>query len=283
VYVGVPVPTSVRVEGEATAAGGETPEEVAASLLRLINETRRADGKTPLEVHDGVQGVALAHSTDMRTNGFIAHRSPTTGEPRERLERAGITSGLVLENIGRGYSAAEIHEGLMSSPGHRAAILNPDVTHVGIGVVVDPGRGRDGFLATEVFVRINRAIDATAAPGQLLERINAARSSRSAAALELDPNLQAAATQAARDFFARPEMTQQEAVDQASGAVRRFAIQFRRIGGVMAIVTTLDEAATLEPTFDRDLRYVGIGVAQGDRPDQPPGSIAVVILLAWPR
>ena len=63
--------------------------------------------------------------------------------------------------------------------------------------------------------------------------------------------------QAARDFFARPDMTQQQAVDQASAAVRRFAIQFRRIGGVMAIVTTLEEAATLEPTFDSDLRFVG--------------------------
>ena len=114
----------------------------------------------------------------------------------------------------------------------------------------------------------------TIPPNELLDRINAARRARSAGALELDENLQAASMQAARDFFARPDMTQQQAVDQASAAVRRFAIQFRRIGGVMAIVTTLEEAATLEPTFDSDLRFVGIGVAQGDRPDQPPGSIA---------
>lgn len=283
VYVGVSPPTSVRLAPESGAGSNETPESVERALLELVNETRRADGKAPLELHAGVADVARAHSTDMRDNGFVAHRSPTTGEPRERLVRAGITSGLVLENIGRGYSAAEIHQGLMSSPGHRAAILNPDVTHLGIGVVVDPGRGRDGFLATEVFVRINRAIDAAAAPGTLLERINAARASRSARPLAIDENLQAAASQAARDYFAQPSMSQQDAVDQASTAVRRFAIQFRRIGGVMAIVTTLEEAATLEPTFDTDLRYVGIGVAQGDRPDQPPGSIAVVILLAWPR
>jgi uncharacterized protein YkwD len=271
------------VEEPSASSAGASPDEVAASLLRLINATRQADGKPPLEAHEGVAAVARAHSEDMRANNFIAHRSPTTGEPRERLVRAGITSGLVLENIGRGYSAEEIHQGLLSSPGHRAAILNPDVTHVGLGVVVDPGRGRDGFLVTEVFVRINRAIDTASAPNELLEHINGARRSRRAEALELDQNLQAAAMQAARDFFAHPNMTQQEAVDQASAAVRRFAIQFRRIGGVMAIVTTLEEAATLEPTFDADLRFVGIGVAQGDRPDQPPGSIAVVILLAWPR
>jgi uncharacterized protein YkwD len=283
VYVGVPVPTSVRVASTDAEASTQTPAEVGETLLSLINEARRADGKPPLEAHAGVAAVSAAHSLDMRDNGFVAHRSPTTGEPRERLDRAGITSGLVLENIGRGYSAAEIHEGLMSSPGHRAAILNPDVTHVGIGVVVDPGRGRDGFLVTEVFLRINRAIDATAAPEVLLARINQARDARGARPLELDQNLQAAAAQAARDYFTQPTMTQQDAIDQASGAVRRFAIAFRRIGGVMAIVTTLEEAATLEPTFDTDLRFVGIGVAQGDRPDQSPGSIAVVILLAWPR
>ena len=65
--------------------------------------------------------------------------------------------------------------------------------------------------------------------------------------------------------------------------MRRFAIAYRRIGGVMAVVTSIEEAARLEPTFDPGLRYVGIGVAQGERPDQPPNSIAVVILFAWPR
>ncbi len=92
-----------------------------------------------------------------------------------------------------------------------------------------------------------------------------------------------AAASAATRFFAEPDLSQQDVVDDAGARLRRFGIAFRRVGGVMAVVQALDEAARLEPTFDPTVRYVGIGVAQGTRPDAPPNSIAVVIVLAWPR
>jgi len=41
----------------------------------------------------------------------------------DRAERAGIRSGLVLENVGRGPDAGSIHRGLEKSPGHRRNIL----------------------------------------------------------------------------------------------------------------------------------------------------------------
>jgi hypothetical protein len=113
--------------------------------------------------------------------------------------------------------------------------------------------------------------------------LNEGRSSRGAAAVERDQNLDQAATQAAQEFFSDASMTQQDAVDRASGSMRRFAIAFSRVGGLMAVVTRLEDAARLEPAFDPDIRYVGIGIAQGSRPDTPANAIAVVILIAWPR
>ena len=87
----------------------------------------------------------------------------------------------------------------------------------------------------------------------------------------------------AQAFFAEPESTQQDTVDRASAALRRFGMQFRRIGGVMAVVTTLDEAQQLEPALDDTVTLCGIGVAQGTRPDTGPNAIAVVIVLGWER
>jgi hypothetical protein len=101
--------------------------------------------------------------------------------------------------------------------------------------------------------------------------------------VELDPNLTTAATEGARRYFAEPRSTQQDVVDDASASLRRFAIAFSRVGGLMAVVDTVEEAGRLEPTFDPDVRFIGIGVAQGTRSDTPPNSIAVVIMLAWPR
>lgn len=280
-YVGVDVPSRIALEAEEVGSG--EAEDVAEALFRLLNQTRREAGLVPLEYHAGLAGVAEAHSRDMVENGFVGHTSPTTGDAPARVNRAGYRSGLVLENIGRGYSPREIHRGLLASPGHRANILNPDVTHVGVGVVAEPEGQRTAYVVTEVLIRMGRTIDVSGAPAQLLEDINRARRARGAEPLSVDENLAEAAQNAAEAYFDDPELSQQDVVDDASGSLRRFGLAWSRVGGLMAVVTTLDEAARLEPTFDPEVRFAGIGVAQGTRADHPPNSIAVVILLAWPR
>jgi uncharacterized protein YkwD len=285
VYVGQAPPSTLRLQGATSTAGGETAtaEQVTAELLRLLQETRRRQGLPPLERDPRLDAVALGHSEDMRAHDFVAHTSPTTGTASDRVRAAGLRSGLVLENIGRGYSAAEIHRGLLASPGHRANLINADVNRVGVGVVVDESDGRRAFIATQVFLRVAREIDTTAAPARLLEMMNRARTARGARPLEVEPNLQAAAAEAAAAYFADPSLTTQTTVDRASASMRRFSIAFRRIGGVMAVVGDVDEAGQLEPTLADDVDYVGIGVAQGTRPDGEPNAIAVVIMLGWAR
>ncbi len=282
VYVGESVPSTVRL-ADGGGGGGRDPESVARELLELVNRTRRDAGLAPLQADGAVQAVAAAHSHDMVEHDFIGHTSPTTGSALDRVRAAHLPSGLVLENIGRGYSAEEIHRGLMESPGHRANLVNADVTHVGIGVVAQPEGARSAFIVTQVFVRMQGEVDLGDAPRRLLARINAARSARGAPPAELEDNLAAAARDAAQEFFRDPELTQQDAVDDASASLRRFAIAYRRIGGVMAVVSEVDEAGALEPTLDPGIRYLGIGVAQGTREDTGPNAIAVVIVMAWPR
>lgn len=283
VWVGSDPPAELVLDPGAVEDADGSPEEVAAALFRSLNRARSERGLPPLERHDGLSAVALAHSRDMVARGFVGHRSPSTGDAPDRVRAAGYRSGLILENVGRGYGAREIHQGLMASPGHRANVLNPDVTHVGIGVVAEREGERTVFVVTEVFIRMNRRIDPVAARDELLRQINQGRAARGAAPLEADPNLARAAQEGAEAYFADAHKTQQDVVDEASGSLRRFALMFRRVGGLMAVVSEVDEAARLEPLFDPELRYIGVGVAQGDRPDAPPNSVAVVILLGWPR
>lgn len=283
VYVGEDPPTEVVLAGAGVDDDASTPDQVERALLFRINDARARDGLAPVVEHPGLARVARDHSRDMVEASFIGHTSPTTGDAPDRVRGAGYRSKLILENIGRGYSPGEIHEGLLASPGHRANILNRDVTHVGIGVVSEPEGRRAAFVATQVFIRMNREVDVEAARDWLLGAINEGRRARGVPPLELDPNLQSAAASAAGSYFANPTQTQQDTVDEASAALRRFAMMFRRVGGLMAVVSEVSEASRLEPTFDPELRYVGLGVAQGDRPDAPPNSIAVVIMLAWPR
>lgn len=284
VYVGVEVPSVLHLEAEPETSGGSGDvASVRADLVRLANETRAELGLPALECDPRIDAVALAHSEDMRDHDFVGHQSPTTGTAADRVRAAGLSSGLVLENVGRGYSAAEIHRGLLASPGHRANLVNPDANVCGLGVTSEEIEGRTTFLATEVFLRFAMPIDVAAAPGIVLAAINRARTARGAGELAAEENLRTAAQAAADAFFADPTLTQEDTVNGASADLRRFAMMFRRVGGVMAVVTVLDEATTLEPTFGDDLSYVGIGVAQGSREDTGPNAIAVVIMLGWAR
>jgi uncharacterized protein YkwD len=151
VYCGVEPPAAYE------GAVGYTPPRVApgeaeAQLLDLVNQARRHAGLTEVAADPRLADVARAHSKDMHENDFVGHVSPTTGNPMDRVSRAGLSLERVLENVGRDASAEEVHAGLMRSPGHRAAILDAGVTHVGIGVVVvAPGDGSVGLFATELF------------------------------------------------------------------------------------------------------------------------------------
>lgn len=283
VYAGTEPPRSVRLDRPPEVSGAQDVATVREQLLQYVNRSRAEVGLAPLETDAALDAVALAHTRDMIDHDFVGHTSPTTGTAADRVRAAGIQSGLVLENIGRGYSASEIHRGLLDSPGHRANLVNSQATHVGIGVIAEEESGRSAFLVTEVFIRVAPAIDTSAAPGMLLDRINRARQARGAAAMRIDQNLQNAAQEAAEAFFSEPSSSQQDTVDRASASLRRFGIQYRRIGGVMAVVTSLDEAQQLEPALDDTVRLAGIGVAQGTRPDTGPNAIAVVIVLGWER
>jgi uncharacterized protein YkwD len=120
-------------------------------IFALINNERRTAGLFPLIWDDRLGAIARAHSRDMEANGFIAHVSPTTGDTENRARRAGLRFGLISENVGQEGGVRQAHHGFMNSPGHRANVLNPKVTHVGVGVVVVSHRRGAPLIVTEMF------------------------------------------------------------------------------------------------------------------------------------
>jgi len=279
VYVEVDPPATPEERSEAAQ---EDPAAAATSLRTRINEARTRAGLRPLEAMPSLDAVAEAHARDMVARRYIAHNAPDGSTPGDRLTRGGVRSGLALENVARGYGSREIHDGLMGSPGHRANILNPRVTHVGIGVVREEGLGA-GLVVTQNFVEVAAAIDTAAGAQTLLAGINANRQRRGMAAFRADPVLQRAAQQAAEGFFADPRRTQQEALDDAARRMQREGLLYRRISVAAAYGPRMEGADRLEPLFDREMQAVGVGLAQGSRPDGPPNSVFVVFLMAVPR
>ncbi|MFG2143354.1 CAP domain-containing protein [Streptomyces sp. NPDC048696] len=120
-----------------------------AEVVALTNGHRATAGLRPLADDTRLASAAQAYSTDMAERGFYSHTSPEGLEPWDRARAAGAAHRGIGENIACGQrTAAEVVEGWMNSPGHRANILKPDFTHIGVGFA---GGGRAGTYWTQLF------------------------------------------------------------------------------------------------------------------------------------
>ncbi len=125
----------------------QADEAVAAEIFELLNRARIDTGLDPLAWSGALARVGEGHAREMYVLGYFSHTSPSTGTVGDRTQAAGIPYRFVGENLALAATSRTVHEGLMDSPSHRANILNPAFTRVGIGVV----RGPLGLMAVQVF------------------------------------------------------------------------------------------------------------------------------------
>jgi uncharacterized protein YkwD len=151
VYCGVE-PPSATPRGAGVRLTAVTVEEAETQLLALINHDRKLAGVAAVVVDEQLTAIARAHTHDMVDHDFVGHVSPRTGGPVDRVHRAGLTPTFISENVGRGYTAEEAEQGFMSSPGHRANIVDPRPRRVGIGIVYGaPVTGTRPMFVTQLF------------------------------------------------------------------------------------------------------------------------------------
>ncbi len=117
------------------------PNPLELEVLRRTNQVRLERGLSPLQWDLRAYQAAQAHAQDMLKRGYFAHQNPEGLGAAERMRRAGVVEVGVGENLARfeGYADGEIPrralEGWMGSPGHRANLLRPEFTHLGVGLV----------------------------------------------------------------------------------------------------------------------------------------------------
>ena len=104
------------------------------SLLGIVNEVRGAHDLRPLRPDGALNRVAHSYTATMiRMNVF------THGSMAARLAGSGARGPMFGENlawgVGAGGSARSVVRGWMASPGHRANLLRPGWTRIGIGAL----------------------------------------------------------------------------------------------------------------------------------------------------
>ncbi|KGE17738.1 hypothetical protein PWYN_24565 [Paenibacillus wynnii] len=103
-------------------------------VVTLVNKERTAAGLKPVTGLDSLNKLAATKATDMRTNQYFSHTSPTYGSPFEMMGTFGITYRAAGENIAMGQKTPqEVMTAWMNSPGHRKNILSVDFNYIGVG------------------------------------------------------------------------------------------------------------------------------------------------------
>lgn len=137
------------------------PRELERRIFQLTNEARRKHGLPSLDQDETLADTARKHSDDMLARDYFSHTSPDGKTIKDRLFDAPAVAkaiGGAGENIygGSGQDISDVKtisrvivDGWMTSPGHRANILNPNYTHLGVGVSV---QGKD-IRATQNFAQ----------------------------------------------------------------------------------------------------------------------------------
>ena len=259
-----------------TPPASDDEKAAAEALFDFANAARAEHGLRPLAASEELATVSRAYSAEMARTKQIAHESPISGGPADRARKAGIPFTRLTENLALAADAVAAHEGLMNSPGHRANILDPAVSEVGIGAISSTDDGIASLIVTQMFATPPERIDPATAVPELASRLNAARQAMGLKPFSRHPWLDARAAEALRSCGAS-ELTYAAEAEKAP--------PFRLLKAVMVEGGNLDQIIESFVGSDQlsspHLTNIGVAVARVDKAGgEAEGACAVVFFAA---
>ncbi len=109
-----------------------TNPDYVTQLLALINAKRAENQRAPLTLQSNLSAAAAAHSADMACHSYLDHVGSDKSTYLTRIQAANYKFTYASENIYAGGDAQEAFDWWMGSPIHKANILDPKVTQIGI-------------------------------------------------------------------------------------------------------------------------------------------------------
>jgi uncharacterized protein YkwD len=135
----------------AACAGGDLPSQPsfyqnlaapnaevdATAAQSMISGYRQNNGLGPVAVDPALMRLASEQSRAMAQRDKLDHNAARSFT--DRVTSAGFPAKAAVENVGAGYhTLAEAFSGWRDSPPHRANMLKPGVTRMGIAAVYAP-------------------------------------------------------------------------------------------------------------------------------------------------
>jgi uncharacterized protein YkwD len=118
------------------------PAAYAAQIVQGTNDVRRARGLPTLSGSRCAEDAAVQRATALIGKTELTH-APLGGVI------AGCASGTTAaENLSKAAAPAAVIDAWMHSPGHRSNLLDPTLTEIGVGCVLDG----TSMLCSQVFL-----------------------------------------------------------------------------------------------------------------------------------
>lgn len=159
------------------------------ALISLTNEDRIENGVGTLEEDEALSRIAQRKAEDMAERGYFSHDTPEGHEPWWWLEQAGYKYKHAGENLAVNFTdSEEVEEAWMDSPTHRANIVKPVYTKIGIGVAKGEFEGEKAIFVVQLFATPPPPVVSTVKPAAV-EPLPGARPEPTEPAEEVAPTV----------------------------------------------------------------------------------------------
>ncbi len=149
---------------------------VPAEVVAFTNAERVQNNTTLLNENALLAGAALSKAQDMAAKGYFSHNGPDGKEPWRWVEEAGYAYQYAGENLAvRFDDSANVVNAWMASPTHRANIVKPVYTEIGVGVAEGMYKGAPAKFVVQYF-----ATPLAAAPVVVSQEVSQAETPTSA-------------------------------------------------------------------------------------------------------
>lgn len=129
------------------AAAQQFDSAAEQEIFERVNADRAQAGLAPLELDDRLTEIARQHTEKMVEQKALSHQFPEEPDVRHRVVSSGVRFDISGENVAYDRDADSAERSLMHSPPHRANILRPEFTVIGVGVI----RVGDSIYVTQDF------------------------------------------------------------------------------------------------------------------------------------
>jgi uncharacterized protein YkwD len=261
------------------------PADVRAAedqLWEMIQSSRRSRGLLRFVRDPAITRAARTHAGDIGRGERFGHVT-SSGTAMQRLGAQGLTAVRASENVAIVGNVASAHAAFMASPSHRAAILDPDLRHGGVGATITrDSLGRWSVAVSEVFAILMEEADPATWEAAVFDHLTRKRTTLKLRKLVRRSKLDQLAREASVNLVSSGKFALN--VDERSAmadAVRFHFHTARRVGVDLLIGTDITAVDRLSHALEEDLVEVGIGVVRTDRVlgDHAAGSLVVTLLF----